>query len=297
MSKIYIVIILCAIIIPDGIFAQQDEKEKKEQKATNVVVIDDENDRAIVGFPRAKIEINEHNDTVAKVTIGRRRWEFVETFGDTKVRMVKVPRDNFKGHWAGVQLGFCNYVESDQADFMELNSGKSMTVGINFLQYNVGLQKNKKNFGLVTGMGWSVYNYRLDNNFLITSNEEGVTIGEPISTDKRNVKKSKIVASYINVPLLLEIQSVDEAEQHAFISAGVYGGFRLGSHTKTVYFGNDKNKSREDINVNPFQYGVMFQMGFNIIKLYGTYNLSTLYEEDKGPEVTPFTVGVTLVNF
>ncbi|MGQ1785413.1 porin family protein [Saccharicrinis sp. GN24d3] len=293
MFKLYTLLIICTILIPTGIFSQ--EKEKKKQKSTDIILIDDKDDRAVFGFPNARVEVNEHNDTVAKITIGRRRWEFIENYDDTKVRMVKVNRENFKGHWAGVQLGFCNYEETDQANFMDLNSGKSMTVGINFLQYNIGLQKTKTNFGLVTGMGWSVYNYRFDNNFLIMQNDEGITIGEPI-TD-RKVKKSKIVTSYINIPLLLELQTSEESNVHAFVSAGVYGGFRLGSHTKTVYFGDDKKKSRQDMNINPLQYGVMFQVGVNFIKLYGTYNFSSLYESDKGPEVTPFTVGLTLANF
>ena len=241
------------------------------------------------------MEVDEFNDTIAKITIGQRRWEFIEEGRNTKVRMVKVMRDDFKGHWAGVQLGFCNYSETDKVPFMDINSGKSMTVGINFLQYNVGLQQSKNNFGIVTGMGWSVYNYRFDNDYQITTNDDGITIGNP--TGDNHVKKSKIVTSYLNVPLLLELQNSDESRHDLFISAGVYGGFRIGSHTKMIYYGDDKKKSRQDININPFQYGAMFQVGLNFIKLYGTYNFSSLFESDKGPEVTPFTVGLTLVNF
>ncbi|SMO60343.1 Outer membrane protein beta-barrel domain-containing protein [Saccharicrinis carchari] len=293
MYKVYTFIFLCAFLLPIGMQAQ--ENKKPASKTSEVIVIDENNERVIVGFKNARVEVNERNDTVAKITIGRRKWEFIEDYGSTKVRTVRVNHEDFKGHWAGVQLGFCNYQETDHAGFMDLNSGKSMTVGINFLQYSIGLQKHKTNLGLVTGMGWAVYNYRFDSNYLIQKNEEGITVGVPIAD--RNVKKNKIVASFINVPLLLELQSCEAGRQDAFISAGIYGGLKLGSHTKTVYEGNDKHKSRHDINLNPFQYGLMFQMGINWIKLYGTYNLSTLYEADKGPEVTPFTVGLTLVNF
>ncbi|WP_075591317.1 porin family protein [Labilibacter marinus] len=291
MSKIYTLIILCAILIPTGIMGQ----EKSKEKTRDIIIIDDTNNRATVGIAGAKIEVDEQNDTIAKITIGRRRWEFIETYGDTKVRTVKVPRDDFKGHWAGVQLGFNNYIELDQEPWMSLNSGKSMTFGINFLQYSIGLQQQKNNIGLVTGMGWAVYNYRFDNDWTIEKDENGNTIGVP--AEPNSVKKSKIVASYINIPLLFEVQSGDKSKHDAFFSAGVYGGFNLGSHTKTVYYDSGKTKSRKDININPFQYGVMVQMGINFIKLYGTYNFSTLYERNKGPEVTPFTVGLTLLNF
>lgn len=292
MYNVYTLLIICALILPSSLFAQENKKPKAT--TSDVIIIDEDNERVIVGIKNAKVEVDERNDTVAKITIGRRKWEFIEEYGNTKVRTIKIDHDDFKGHWAGVQLGFCNYQEIDKRPFMDLNSGKSMSVGINFLQYSVSLQKHKKNIGLVTGMGWAVYNYRLDNNYLIEPDPDGVTVGTAIV---RDVEKSKIVTSFINVPLLLELQSGKDAKHDAFVSAGVFGGFKLGSHTKTIYNNRDKNKSRQDINLNPFQYGVMFQMGINFIKIYGTYNLSNLYEADKGPEVTPFTVGLTLVNF
>ncbi len=292
MYKVYTFLIVCAFMLPSSLFAQ----ENKRTKATtsDIIIIDEDNERVIVGLNKARVEVDERNDTVAKITIGRRKWEFIEEQGNTKVRTIRIDHDDFKGHWAGVQLGFCNYQETDHAPFMDLNSGKSMTFGVNFLQYSIALQKHKKNFGLVTGMGWAVYNYRFDNNYRIENNQDGITAGTPTVHD---VEKSKIVTSFINVPLMLEFQSGKDAKQDVFVSAGIYGGFKLGSHTKTIYNNRDKNKSRQDINLNPFQYGLMFQAGINFIKLYGTYNLSTLYEADKGPEVTPFTVGLTLVNF
>lgn len=290
MYKVYTFLFICAFMLPSISFAQENSKTKTSE----IIVIDEDNERVIVGIKNAIVEVDERNDTVAKISIGRRKWEFIEERGNTKVRTVRIDHDDFKGHWAGVQLGFNNYREIDTEPFMDINAGKSMTVGINFLQYSIALQEHKKNFGLVTGMGWAVYNYRFDNNYRIERNQDGITVGT--ATD-RNVQKSKIVASFINVPLLLELQTGKDAKQDAFVSAGVYGGFKLGSHTKMVYSDSDKDKSRQDINLNPFQYGLMFQAGINFIKLYGTYNLSTLYEADKGPEVTPFTVGLTLVNF
>ncbi len=305
MQKLYSLVILCILFCPAFLKAQQNEtttKEKKENKAIDVVVIDENREKAIVGFPKAKVEIQEHNDTITKITLGHKRWEFIEEDDKTNVRMVHIPRENFKGHYSGVLLGFCNYSGKDfdtsipaDGDFMELNSGKSMAFTINFLQYDIGLQKRKKNLGLVTGLGWTVYNYRLDNQFAVQKNDQGITYGEPI-VDK--VDKSKIVASYLNVPLLFEAQiPSDKNRCTAFISAGVFGGFKIGSHTKIVYTDGDKDKSRDDININPFQYGAMVQVGYKIIKLYATYNFSTLYENDKGPELYPYSIGITLANF
>ncbi len=304
MQKIYLIVILCAFFSPALLKAQENSttKDKKENKAVDVIVIDENKEKAIVGFPRARVEVQEHNDTLTTITLGHKRWEIIEEDDKTNVRMVHIPREKFKGHYSGVLLGFCNYSGKDfdtsipaDGDFMELNSGKSMAFTINFLQYDIGLQQRKKNLGLVTGLGWTVYNYRQDNQFMIQKNSQGITYGEPV-TDV--VDKSKIVASYLNIPLLFEAQiPSDQNRCTAFISAGVFGGFKIGSHTKVVYADGDKNKSRDDININPFQYGAMVQVGYKIIKLYATYNFSTLYENDKGPELYPYSVGITLANF
>ncbi len=307
MQKIYLLVILCTLFSTALLRAQQNETTTKEKKTTtpvDIVVIDEKQEKAIVGFPRAKVEVQEHNDTITKITIGHKRWEFIEEDDKTNVRMVHIPREKFKGHYSGVLLGFCNYSGKDfdtsipaDGDFMEINSGKSMAFTINFLQYDIGLQSHKKNIGLVTGLGWTVYNYRQDNQFAIQKNNAGITYGEPIPATNP-VEKSKIVASYLNVPLLLEAQiPSDNNRCTAFISAGVFGGFKIGSHTKVVYTDGDTDKSRDDININPFQYGAMVQVGYKIIKLYATYNFSTLYEKDKGPELYPYSIGITLANF
>ncbi len=269
----------------------------------NVVIIDDNDNNTVVGIPHARIEVVYDNDTVTKITLGQKRFDIIENpFGSSKITMVHVPREKFRGHWSGVQLGFCSYMGSGFSNtipgdtpFMEPNKGKSMSFTFNFLQYDIGLQRHKKNIGLITGLGWTVYNYRTDNQYTPINND-GVTVGQLI-TDK-TVKKNKITTSYINIPLLLEAQiPSDNSRSTAFISAGVYGGFKIGSHIKTVDTNRNKSKSRDNININPFQYGAMVQLGYKFIKLYANYNFSTLYDNDKGPELYPYSIGLTLVNF
>ncbi|WP_282038123.1 outer membrane beta-barrel protein [Saccharicrinis aurantiacus] len=290
------ILFVIMVLLSINIIAQ--EKSNK----TNIVIIDDNNETVVLGVSKAKVEVNNENDTITKITLGHKRFDIIEGDDKTKVNMVHLPREKFKGHYAGVQLGFCSYFGPDFSNtmpeggaFMEPNKGKSMAFSINFLQYNIGLQKHKKNIGLVTGMGWTVYNYRTDNQYKIMRNESGITVGEPIA---EKVTKNKIVSNYINIPLLLEAQIPSSTNRStAFISAGVYGGFKIGSHTKTVTEGNNKSKSKENINLNPIQYGAMVQLGYKFIKLYATYNFSSLYEKNKGPELYPYSIGLTLVNF
>ncbi len=289
--------------------AQRDRnRTKKESTSTRVVTIIEDGHKTEVIVPGVKVEVDEHNDTITKVTIGRRRIEVIEDHNRSRVRMVRLPIDRFKGHWAGFELGFNGYMGSNfstslpqDANFMDLNHGKSVTVGINFLQYNIGLQRYKNNLGLVIGSGLTWYNYRTDKPYYFERDPEtGATIGIPVE-EERSVTKNKIMSAFLNIPLLIELQLPAANDKNRFfISAGPYAGFRLWGHTKMVYHENgsrNKSKSRKDININPFQYGVMVRMGYRFIKLYGTYNFSTLYTNNKGPELHPYTIGLTLISF
>lgn len=301
MQRLNTLIIACAIFIPVLLSAQ--EKKKAKGKIPNIISIDEDKDRTTIKLPNAKLEVDEANDTITKITFGNKQVEFIEKGNKTNIRFVNKPRTKFKGHYSGVYLGFCNFTGKnhsgslqDEASFMNLNSGKSITFGINLLQYNIGIQKNKKNLGFVTGLGWSVYNYRTDNQYIVTLDAKNNTIGELVTN--RNIEKNKIVASYINIPFMFEAQIPSNTKRSkAFISAGLYGGFKIGSHVKTIYQGGDKSKSRDDININPFQYGAMIQAGINVIKIYATYNFSTLYEKNNGPELYPYSVGIILASF
>ncbi len=280
----------------------------KKESTTKIITIDEDGDRTEVIIPGVKVEVSDRNDTLTKITIGRKRFEVIDDHNRSRLRMVRLPLDRFKGHWAGFDMGFNGYVNSDfntslpsDALFMDLNQGKSITVSLNFLQYNIGLQRYKNNLGLVIGSGITWYNYRTDGPYYFDKDAQtNKTIGLPVPAEK-DVSKNKISSTFINFPLLLEWQIPSSNDAHRFfISAGPYAGFRLCGRTKIVYHENGsryKDHSKKDININPFQYGVMVRMGYRFIKLYGSYNFSTLYSTDMGPELYPYTIGLTLLSF
>ncbi|MCU4166204.1 outer membrane beta-barrel protein [Carboxylicivirga caseinilyticus] len=280
----------------------------QNESVTKIVTVTEDGMRTEVVVPGIKVEVDEFNDTITKITMGRKRFEVIDDHNRARLRMVRLPIEKFKGHWAGIDIGFNGYVTSDfstglpaSANFMDLNQGKAVTFSINFLQYNIALQRNKNNLGLVMGSGISWYNYRTDSPYYfqknpVTNDTEGIPVPDGIS-----VSKNKIESTFINFPLLLEWQlpSSNDANRF-FISAGPYAGFRLWGRTKMVYHeggSRQKEKSKQDINVNPFQYGVMVRLGYRFIKLYGSYNFSTFYSTNKGPELYPYTVGITLLSF
>lgn len=302
ICKYSVWVLVFLLILPPGVYAQKDSTRTK-----NIVSVEDNNHQTRVTIPGAVVEVDDFNDTITKITIGRRRFDIIEENNrHTRIQMVYEPLQEFKGHWAGFDLGMTNFFFStpfesslpSESAWLDLNSGKSVSVGLNLMQYNMGLQKHKNNFGVVTGLGWIINNYRLDSPHILIRDDNGNT---SFRVSDRSIEKNKLVTSYLTVPVLLEWQlpSVNN-EARFFISAGMYGSFRLGSHTKVVFSdpgGREKEKWRDDLNINAFKYGGMVRLGYKWIKLYAKCDLSPLFEKDRGPEVYPWSVGVTLVQF
>lgn len=304
-TRKYLLLLAVFSLLTLTIYGQEDEKETRQIK--ELVKVEETTDRTNVIFPGGSVEVNHFNDTITRITIGRRKFEILEgtNHGSTKIRVVHEPRKDFKGHWAGVDLGLNNYFSQPfdaslppSARFMDLNTGKSVTVGLNFFQQSIGLQKNNNKVGLVTGLGLTFNNYRLDSEYILTRSEAGIT-GYTISD--RDVKKNKLTTTFLTVPLLLEVQiPTGHPSKPFFISGGLYSGFKLRSHTKVVYYdgnGTEKDKSRADLNVNSFKYGATVRVGYRFVKLFATCDLSQMFQKDQGPELYPWSVGLTLINF
>jgi hypothetical protein len=231
---------------------------------------------------------------------------------------IKSKSRKFNGHWAGVELGVNNYLTASQSltlepsdAYMELRATKSIGVNINFMEFNIPIIKN--NFGITTGMGLQFNNYRLNNNVVLNHNISPIdALTDSLLIDK-DVTKYKITSTYITIPLLFEFQTPlrkatndsgetlndiddDDEEGTMFYAAiGGFGGVRIGTHSKQVYEKNNseyKDKIRDDFNMSLFEYGITARVGISALKLFANYNLSTLFEKNKGPELYPFTAGV-----
>ena len=205
--------------------------------------------------------------------------------------------NNFTGHWAGIEFGINNYLSANYDltmepgnEYMNLNTGKSWSFNINIPQYSFGIIKDRA--GLVTGMGFEFNNYRFEGNNNIY-NYDG-NIKDTVFT--YNISKSKLTTKNLIVPLIVEFQFPDNKRNKRFyVSAGVIGGLKLGSHSKVVYSKNNnkvKEKNRSDFNLSSLRYGFTGRIGYGFINLYTKFYPTPLFEKNKGPELYPFTVGL-----
>lgn len=275
---------------------------------------------AVNSFGQNEKVVVETNDKGARVKIGRSGNVSVQATDDaTRIRIgtteiniandkVNVDfwkerkRNKFRGNWAGFELGLNGYAGQNydgyqQKGFMDLQTAKSITARLNFLQLDVGLQKEKKNIGLFTGLGLESKDYRFENANSI-QNTNGVT--HPLSLSYDKLKKSKLNILYLTAPVMFEVQIPNMNNRRFHIGIGLEGGWRIASHTKVKYKNDGKwkkDKERNSFNLNDFKLDAQLRLGYAGFHLFFNYGLIDLFEENKGPKLTPFTVGITLVSF
>lgn len=114
--------------------------------------------------------------------------------------------------------------------------------------------------------------------------------------ETENLSKTKLAVSYLEVPLLFEFQiPVNQREGRLYVNAGVIGGVKIGSHTKVKY-GDNKEKDRSGFNMNAFKYAATARVGYKDLGFFATYSLTPLFETGMGPELTPFTIGISFLD-
>lgn len=309
MKNIGITLLLTAIILV-GVnqnLSAEIQGEAVENKSVNT----DKNTKVAIGADLVSVE---GNDSSFNLRVGNRGLNMLESLEGPKFKFEKYSkkeegkqedkelikarhRNRFKGHWSGLELGFNNYLTSDRSlvlpsdiEYMSINSSKSINFNLNFSQLSLGLTQH---IGFVTGLGVNFNNYRFNGNNNIQKGSNGV-IG--ILDPERELEKSKLATIYLNLPFLLEIQ-IPANNNHIHLAAGPVGAVRIGSHTKLVYQDGPTVKAHGDFSLNMLRYGGTARVGYGNFQLYGTYYLTPLFQEGKGPEnfdLFPFEIGFAL---
>jgi hypothetical protein len=228
-----------------------------------------------------------------------------EKQGDEGSKKRHRPGKDFKGHWAGIEFGLNNYMDSDyslsrsdESAFLDINTGKSWNINWNLLQYSLGFGTDR--LGLVTGLGleWNNYHFRDTTSICVVNNDIApLVFSENIQTD--NILKNRLQTTYLTIPLILEAQLLGkERNKRLYAGVGIITGLKLFSNTKIKYVEdgrNMKDKNRSDFYLSPFRYGITARLGYRALKLYANYYITPLFQENKGPEtLNPVAAGLVI---
>ncbi|HEV7378513.1 MAG TPA: hypothetical protein VGN64_01865 [Dyadobacter sp.] len=153
----------------------------------------------------------------------------------------------------------------------------------------------KAGFHLDFGIDFSWFNLMYDGNNTISKLTDRVDF--PLVMDgtaEADVRKSKLVVPNVNLSLMPTVSFKNSFV--SYLSAGVYGGYRLGSYTKVRKVGTkDIDRERVNFYLNDFRYGLAAEIGFrNFVDLFVNYDLNTLHEANRGPKVNMISFGIKL---
>ena len=208
-----------------------------------------------------------------------------------------VPGDLF------IEVGF-NYLKDN--DEWKYNFWGSKLLNLYYqYDYNIGDSR----FSIHPGIGVATDKYDMSDETLFYADSAGIRVmkvGEVDSliSGSYDIRKSKLSTAYLEIPLELRWRSMKyDPKKSLKISVGGKIGFLLDSKTKLKYGADGEKKitkQKEDWAVRNIRYSVYGKVGYGNAYLFYNYNLSTLFDKNKGPnqtEMTPMTFGFALSLF
>ena len=229
--------------------------------------------------------------------------------GDNKLKNIQISNNkknknaNVRTNWWIVDLGFSNWKDNTDytsveaqafapginEDHLDLRDGKSVNVNIWVFQQKLNLIKHVVN--LKYGLGVELNNYRFeDKRVKFTENPTNIVLNE----EWKDIKKNKLAADYLTVPLMLNFNFTPKRESGFGFSAGVSAGYLYSARQKIKEDG-DKDKFKDDFELNKFKLSYIGELSLGYVKLYGSYAMDNMW--DKGLDMQPYTVGLRLSKF
>ncbi|MEN9348896.1 MAG: hypothetical protein RLZZ77_2407 [Bacteroidota bacterium] len=210
--------------------------------------------------------------------------------------------------FAGLDLGMNLLVTKSGSTTMEtgnewltLDYARSLSWRINVLEQKIPIYRD--HVGILVGLGLTYNSYGLRNNVRVQSN----TVANPdsifavaVPDSIANFSKNKLRATYLHVPLMLELNTSENPDKTFHLAMGVIGGVKIGSITKQEWSDNGDDiteRRKQDFNIAPLTLDASARVGYRNFTIFASYGLTPLFKKGTGPEVYPVTVGLTVVPF
>lgn len=163
----------------------------------------------------------------------------------------------------------------------------------------VTLSEGKKSaFRLGYGLEIDWYNFRFDHNRIATKGPNGVQFTTLTSSTGKEVamSKNKMSVSYLTLPIMPHFV-FDKKSAVQMIAVGGYVSYRLDTWTKAIEEeSGNLRKETSNLYVNPFRYGLRAEFALrHFPDLFFSYDLSSLFEPGKGPEMRGLAFGIRLL--
>ena len=212
---------------------------------------------------------------------------------------------NISTNWFIFDLGFTNYKdETNYADAIQsgfvtsgitnkdnlkLRTGKSVNVNIWIFMQKLNITKHIVN--LKYGLGLELNNYHFDDE-RVRFTKNPTTVG--FDPDLAVAQKNKLAADYVTVPLMLNFNFAPSRYRGIGLSAGISAGYLYSARQK-VKIDGDKDKLKDDFNLEKWKVSYIAELSLGPVKLYGSMAIKNMWE--KGLDQVPYSVGLRFSHF
>jgi len=214
----------------------------------------------------------------------------------------KTPQ-NLTTNWWVIDMGFSGFNDkTDYAsteaqafapgsteDWFDIKSGKSRNVNIWLFMQRLNMINHVVN--LKYGLGLELNNYFFDDETIRFQKNPTLVVKDPAL---KGVKKNKLAADYLTVPLMLNFNFTPERRNGFGFSAGISAGYLYSARQK-VKFSDDKVKVHNDFDLQDWKLSYVGEINLGLVKLYGSYAFQSMWE--RGLDHTPFTAGLRFSNW
>lgn len=220
-------------------------------------------------------------------------------------------------HWGGIDVGVNMLLSPDGGldlgegnEWLDQNYARSLSWNFNIWEEKIRIVQDYA--GIITGLGLSYNSYgladsvRINNKFLIQEfDDDGVLISET-QIDSTNgmydpsvkFSKNKLRTSSLRVPVLLEFNTSKKNDRSFHLAAGFVGGWQFSTVIKQKYEVDGrsrKDRDKGDYNISDFTLDAHVRVGYGDFTLWANMGMAPFFQEGKGPEAYPMTLGIAMV--
>lgn len=197
-----------------------------------------------------------------------------------------------------VQIGVTNWLnKNDSVRLKGLSRSFSM-----YFMYDFPFKTNP-HLSIGLGLGISTDNIYFKNTNLDIAGRNGTALNFTDLKDTTHFKKYKLMTTYLEIPGELRYVRDPLHPKKSFKAAiGIKAGTMLGAGTKgknlqsstgqIVAAFTEKEKSKRYFNTT--RLAATARVGIGAISLFGNYQLNQFIKSGAGPDVRPYTIGITI---
>lgn len=216
------------------------------------------------------------------------------TFLDALPFIPQKKKDNaYEPHNSGIFIGYSrmsnDFLSFDNSAKADLNLSRSWEFGFNVISLYHNFKKNP-HWGLNFGVNWGYRSFSFDGNRALLKADGQSYFAE--GDEENSYSSSRLRHFFFRIPITLEWQQRLGRSNKLFFNIGPEFEIRHGVKSFTHINGGKKQRMGKDMYVNPVGVNLLAQAGYGDFGLYLRYSTTSLFQKDKGPEMSPYSFGI-----